>query len=49
MGRAAGVELWELFVELGKEALAGALKAVDAAQCGILARRSRFKSRFTRR
>ena len=31
MGRAVGVELWELFGELGKEPLAGALEAADAA------------------
>ena len=49
MGRAVGVENWELFGELGKEPLAGALEAAVAAQCGILARRNHFESRFTRR
>ena len=31
MGRAVGIELWDLFGELGKEPLAGAFEAADAA------------------
>ena len=31
MGRADGVEVWELVDELGKEPIAGALEAADAA------------------
>ena len=38
MDRAVGVELWELFGELGKEPLAGALEAAGAAHVRNLSR-----------